>query len=141
MSYKLVLETKPRGSLVSIAMAEMQEIEQQGTDCWLYRVNRIEELLKTPKSYSRTSFGKIISTSLKGSFDRFWLGQTNVIKLGQTVGPDHNKLRIYKILKGSFSPEPYLSLVRNRNQRCHITRMRVSAHLLAVERLRYSQPL
>ena len=53
-------------------------------------------------------------------------------------GIDHNKLRTYTTLKGSFTTEPYLTLVKNRNQRQHLTRLGVSASNLDIERLRYS---
>ena len=36
--------------------------------------------------------------------------------------------------------EPYLETVANRNQRCSLTRMRISAHSLGVETLRYRVP-
>ena len=46
----------------------------------------------------------------------------------------------YNQFKGAFSIEPYLFLVRNRNQHSDLTRLRISAHCLGVERLRYTQP-
>ena len=55
-------------------------------------------------------------------------------------GRDQNKLRLYKTFKGSFSEEPYLSLVPNRNQRAALTRLRVSAHRLQIEVGRYTTP-
>ena len=36
---------------------------------------------------------------------------------------------------------PRLVLLRNRNQRCDLTRLRISTHCLGVERLRYTQPM
>ena len=59
------------------------------------------------------------------------------------IGADneqHNKLLTYSSFKSSFSSEPYLTLVQNRNQRCHLTRLRVSAHRLGVETQRYKRP-
>ena len=50
----------------------------------------------------------------------------------------HNKLRFYCQLKSSFEREPYIDSVRNRNQRSWLTRVRISAHNLAIERGRYS---
>ena len=54
---------------------------------------------------------------------------------------DHNKLRIYRTFKSSFTAEPYLSCVRNRNQRSSLTRLRISAHCLATETLRRTRPV
>ena len=50
---------------------------------------------------------------------------------------DHTKLRTYKMFKSSFTIEPYINLVRNRNQRKSLSRFRLSAHNLDIERLRY----
>ena len=58
------------------------------------------------------------------------------------IGPDgidHNKLRTLKTFKSSFTTEPYLTLVRNRNQRKFLTRFRLSASNLDIERLRYTK--
>ena len=38
-----------------------------------------------------------------------------------------------KHLKACFAREPYLTLIRNRNQRSSLTRLRISAHTLATE--------
>ena len=53
---------------------------------------------------------------------------------------DGSKQRFYKTLKGTFSREPYLDLVKNRNQRAWLTRIRVSAHHLQIEVGRWSRP-
>ena len=54
---------------------------------------------------------------------------------------DHNKLRTYRTLKSSFTREPYIDLVRNRNQRCFISRLRVGSHNLRVELGRHTRPI
>ena len=51
---------------------------------------------------------------------------------------NYNKLRTQNKLKGSFHREPYITNVRNRNQRCELTRLRYSATLLGIERMRYT---
>ena len=76
---------------------------------------------------------------LKSNFEGFWLDEINKIKLGDD-GQDHNKLRLYKTFKGSFRVEPYIDMVPNRNQRCFLTRLRISAHHLCIETGRYSKP-
>ena len=53
---------------------------------------------------------------------------------------DRSKLRFYKTLKGTFSRETYLDLVKNRNQHAWLTRIRVSAHHLQIEVGRWSRP-
>ena len=76
---------------------------------------------------------------LKSKFESFWIKEINTVKLGAD-GLDHNKLRLYKNIKGSFKIEPYLELVNNRNQRCNLTRMRISAHHLHIETGHYNRP-
>ena len=44
-------------------------------------------------------------------------------------------------VKSSFTTEPYIKLVQNRNQRSSLTRLRISAHTLASELLRRAQPV
>ena len=74
-------------------------------------------------------------------FDRFWLDQINARKLGND-GLDHNKLRFYKTLKGSFTQEPYITNIQNKSQRAWLTRYRVSAvPNLRLESGRYGRPV
>ena len=54
---------------------------------------------------------------------------------------DHNKLRTYKTYKSSFTREPYIDLVRNRNQKSSLTRLRTGSHFLGVEKGRWSRPV
>ena len=54
---------------------------------------------------------------------------------------DHNKLRTYRTFKGSFTREPYIDQVRNRNQRASLARLRTGSHNLGVERGRWARPV
>ena len=57
-------------------------------------------------------------------------------------GIDHNKLRFYKKLKGSFTQEPYITNILNKSQRAWLTRYRVSAvPNLGIESGRYTRPV
>ena len=48
---------------------------------------------------------------------------------------------MYKLLKGSFKQEPYITNIKNRNQRAWLSRYRTSAHNLRVESGRYTSPV
>ena len=85
---------------------------------------------------SANTVAKQVKSRLHSLFDRFWIEEINKVNIGAD-GEDHNKLRFYKTFKTSFTVEPYIKLVQNRNQRCHLTRIRISAHQLEVEVLRY----
>ena len=82
----------------------------------------------------------LISNILRSKFDVYWLDEINQVKPDNS-GQDHNKLRTYKKLKGSFHCEPYIINVRKRNQRCELTRLRCSASLLGIDRLCYTRPV
>ena len=121
----------------------MRDMSAAGQDCWLTRVDKLETLLniRGPRVYNKTS-GKIISSKLQSKFSAYWLDRINEFK-ANTHGDsqNHNKLRTYCKLKGSFTQEPYISLVRNRNQRASLTRLRVSSHNLGIELGRRTQPI
>ena len=116
-------------------------MSDRGQDCWLSRVNQIQNLLNitTPRIYNKAS-GKHISSRLQSKFDRHWLDKVNEIKTRNSDNLNHNKLRTYCTFKASFTMEPYLSLVRNRNQRSFISRLAVGSHTLAVELGRRTRP-
>ena len=51
-----------------------------------------------------------------------------------------NKLRTLALFKGSCIYEPYLNIIQNKNERKELTRLRISAHKLAIESGRYTRP-
>ena len=139
LNYKLCLENKPSNSILGLAMAEMATMASQGVDCWLSRVNKMASVLKSPRTKYSAGSGRLILKTVKGCFDRYWMDEIKSTRIGAD-NEQHNKLLTYSSFKSSFSSEPYLTLVQNRNQRCHLTRLRVSAHRLGVETQRYKRP-
>ena len=90
---------------------------------------------------SKESAGIFLGKKLNSIFDRFWLDQINVSK-PDSNNIDHNKLRFYKTLKGSFTREPYASNIKNKSQRAWLTRFRVSSvSNLRIESGRYTRPI
>ena len=143
LNYKLSLFSRQSSTnLIGNVLSEMSAMCDRGQDCWLTRVNRIEHLLNLPKNMkkSKTS-GKNLKVLVRSKFDKHWLEKINEFKPNKTDNLDHNKLRVYKKFKSSFTSEPYIRLVRNRNQRSSLTRIRISAHTLATEVLRRSRPV
>ena len=139
LNYRLNLVRKPASSLVGLAMAEMRSMASEGVDCWLGRVNKINNIIKLPKIYYNKVSGHKILKCVRSKFDRYWLDQIKSVRVGPD-GVEHNKLLTYSSFKSHFGTEPYITLVRNRSQRCHLTRLRVSAHRLSCEVLRYRRP-
>ena len=143
INYKLSLEKKRNESpIMDLLLTEMTEMTDKGQDCWLSRVNQICKLLNFPTCLSfGANSGKTITKFIKGRFANYWLMKINEFKANKNDNLDHNKLRVYKSLKLSFDREPYIEAVRNRNQRSSLTRLRISAHCLATELGRRTQPI
>ena len=139
LSYKLSLASKPANTPIGLAMAEMRAMALQGKDCWLSRTNKMSELLSLPKIHYSKFSGRRILKIVQSRFDRYWLDQISSTRTGRD-GAEHNKLITYSSLKGFYGKEPYVALVNNRNQRCHLSRLRVSAHRLGIEVQRYKRP-
>ena len=143
LNYKQsLLSRKSSNKLVACTLYAMEQLNSKNADCWLRKVIDIEKLLKIPSNifYNKTS-GKKILKLIKSKFDSYYLDKINEIKLSSSDSHDHNKLRTYKSLKSSFTREPYVDLVRNRNQRCFLSRLRTSSHNLRVELGRYTRPI
>ena len=126
----------PLSSLVSQALTEMRVMSDNNVDCWYSRVSKLKTLFDIPHFNNMTNpdlVGKRIKKSIEGKFSVFWKQEVNRVKLVPGSDTDHNRLRFYKTLKSSFTIEPYLSLVENRNQRSWLSRIRISAHRLHIE--------
>ena len=143
INYKFsILSRKTPTNLIGNVWSEMTEMSEKGIDCWLTRVTQIEKHFKIPSNLKYNKFsGKKITSILRGKFDCFWLRKINEIKNCGPDNQDHNKLRVYKTFKACFAAEPYITCVRNRNQRSALTRLRISAHSLATEVLRRTRPV
>lgn len=142
LKYAWSIQNSVSDSLLSDTITEMRSFSDQGDDCWLKRVDSLHKLLNIPKLpsyYKESSVGKIITKKLSAKFDRYYLSEINKVK-PDAEGIDRSKLRFYRTFKGSFTREPYLDLVRNRNQRKWLTRIRVSSHTLQIEVGRWKIP-
>ena len=140
LKYEWVLRSADTDSVVSKAIREMAD--KPHLDTWYSRVQKIKSVLNVPNLKGCKDTVSIqLSKKLNSSFDRFWINQINVEKIGSD-GIDHNKLRFYKTLKGSFTQEPYISNILNKSQRAWLTRYRVSAvPSLGLESGRYTRPV
>ena len=140
VKYEWHLRNVDQSSMISMAVREMAD--KPYLDTWYSRVQSIKSLLGISGlhgSYDCVSLS--LTKKCSSIFDRFWLDQINAPKLGSD-GEDHNKLRFYKTLKGSFTQEPYVSEIKNKSQRAWLTRYRVSAvSNLRIESGHYSRPV
>ena len=145
LKYEWYVSNKsPLSSLVYQAVTEMKSMTNPNSDCWYYRVKKLKTMFQIPDFNCRTNpdtIAKKISNIIESKFSLFWKQEISRIKLGPNDTTDRNKLRFYKTLKSSFSIEPYISSIQNRNQRAWISRIRLSAHRLCIETGRYTQPI
>ena len=147
INYKLSLlgPNNQQSSLLYDVMQEMKIMTSSGSDCWLSRVCKIQNLLNIPDTpcFKRVQ-GKKCTAKIKSKFDRFWIDRLNSMGTNSqnlTDQSDHNKLRTYRVFKSSFTREPYIDLVKNRNQRTAIARLRIGSHRLNIERGRWTRPV
>ena len=102
-----------------MAIAEIQVMAQQSKDCWLTRINKRSELVKLPKIHNSKFSGRPILKIVQSRFDRYWLDEISSNRV-EPDGAEHNKLVTYSSFKAFFETEPFVALVNNRNQRCHL---------------------
>ena len=139
IKYQYMLDRIDKSSLIFKAISEMKDITD--FDTWYSKVEKMKELFNITRIRCKPSkAGGVINKIVQSKFDRFFLDEINLSKIGSD-GMDHNKLRLYKTLKGSFSQEPYLTNITNRNQRAWLSRYRTSAHSLQIELGRYTRPV
>ena len=137
-----------QSSLLYDVVQEMKIMTSSGSDCWLSRVYKIQKLLNLPDTpcFKRLQ-GKKCTANIRSKFDRFWLDKLNSMETNsqnlsdQSDQRDRNKLRTYRVFKASFTREPYIDLVKNRNQRTAIARLRTGSHLLNIEKGRWTRPV
>jgi hypothetical protein len=73
---------------------------------------------------------------MKSVFESHWLNELN--RKNSRKGAGGNKLRSYCTFKNTFQYEPYLDLLPNFHARKRVTRLRISAHSLEIERGRHT---
>ena len=78
----------------------------------------------------------VVAKSLKYLYVNMWKKEVH----GNNINPLHGKLCTYRKIKQNFCYENYLDDVRNRDDRSAVTKLRISAHKLFIERGRYIRP-
>lgn len=122
------------------ALLESRKIHKEGKVSWFSSVKYIlsqtyqrNDLVDKPCSISKQTLINNVSESLKRKHNMNW--HSAIFKDDPTGSG--NKLRTYKLFKSNFSLEKYIILVKNSSHRKSLTRLRISAHDLEIERGRY----
>ena len=132
LKFREYLRGKEKNSLLHEAMVSGNNLSQKNDSrTWLSRCNNMEAMLKSDdaNTVSDLSKRKQIKNCLGARLSYEWLNKIQ----------NEDKMRTYTSFKRHFVPEDYLSL----KQECHrkaLTRFRISAHTLAIERGRYTTP-
>ena len=117
------------GSLLAAAFSVQKDL---GLDWY----SNISNIIKNLKNLNNNSPAKSrLSTSIAHSMRQQF---TNLWGLAKSMSP---KLEFYNKIKTKFEPEPYLSSIKNSYHRASVTRFRISAHNLYIERGRYKTPI
>jgi hypothetical protein len=115
-----------------------KDLGQRNTSSWCNFIKDIAPLLECTYSELMASRKNIKTNTkliLQSRYERFW--RLQVGDGSQTTG----KLATYTRVKSSFRTENYLADVTNRQHRYALTRLRISAHHLYIERGRYLKPM
>ena len=123
--------TRVENSDNPVISAAFHEQVTLGLDWFSNICNLIEKYKGMSPSNSNAKLSTLIAHHMRGDFVEKW-------KSAKRVSP---KLEFYNSLKNEFGPEKYLNLVKCPDARKSLTRLRISAHNLYIERGRYETPL
>ena len=99
-------------------------------ESWASKIDHFIQYIKNTNGFYGTDINRRnIKSSLKAMYVEHWLAKMAT----------ESKMRTYRQLKTNFKYEQYLDLV-NSQHRKSLTRFRISAHNLAIERGRYTRP-
>ena len=115
-------------SLVSAAFREQAELDLP----WYANLSKLINKYHDPtNSNTKAKQSTLTAHLMKEEFVDNW----------KQAKSDSPKLEFYNKIKTEFGPEKYLTLVRDQEARKSLTRLRISAHNLFIERGRYESPL
>jgi len=134
IKYKEYLHSKDKTSVLyeALKLCESMPESTSHTKYWISQCNKIKEVLHSSCDNQlnlNQSSKKQIKLCINSLYTREWEN-----KISQ-----ESKMRTYNVFKNSFVMEDYLSL-KNEHFRKALTKLRISAHTLAIEKGRYTIP-
>jgi len=133
MKYKEYLMSKKEDSLLHEALLSGGNLpETTVSKYWVSQCSQMQQLLTCDTSNTVSDFSdrKSVKQCLGVHYSNLWLEKIR----------QENKMRTYVKFKASFVPEDYLSIKHEKHRKA-LTKLRISAHSLAIERGRYTRPL
>ena len=135
-----MLDAKRDSLLYDCYQFQIAEINQN--KCWLSSVKEIllemgyEEYWYQQEVPNQKSFIRNLQRKLCDLYAKQVRDDMNC-----DDGPNgRNKLRTYRLIKGDYKMETYLTDIKSREMRSNIAKLRISAHDLQIERGRYHRP-
>ena len=131
---KIVTE-RDKNSIVYNCYLYNFEVDQSGGNSWVTPIRTLHEKLNLNSLWENHGTIQIkrvvdyIKQQLHHLYEFTWNNEL--------YGHENNKLRFYRKYKKDFKQEDYFSYNSNFAQRCNLTKLRISAHSLAIEKGRY----
>jgi hypothetical protein len=126
IKYQERISSMGSNTLLSEALQTCQEIKCKKTG-WVHEFEKLNDLFKVDEYlYSNAQLAKeIMKINYRSNINKDIM--------------ESNKLRTFKLFKNELKYEPYLNIVKNETDRSNLTRFRISAHDLNIERGRYNK--
>ena len=138
LKYWSYIENHSTNSILKEALDCCKELHSKGTYTWYSFITNLQSIVglnqnigiaPNPKNI------KLMITNLKKRYENHWHSVLNDDATG--TNKSRTKLRTYRSFKRFFGLEKYLSLIKNEDIRACLTKFRLSAHKLRIERGRY----
>ena len=132
-------------NLLTEALNENYKMFENNQHCWInciYMILKELDMLKiftSPKTCGYSDICKV-KQLLRDDYVRIWKNEINKTKINPVTNRNENKLRTYCKFKSEFKREKYLEYVKDFKTRSTLSRFRISAHKLEIERGRYTIP-
>ena len=137
LSYWHRLETTS-SELLMDALACSKTLHNEGFNTWFSSISNVCKLLNvsvTTEMLSDMSF-----KSFKKNIKNVILAKFKIFRDDFRANNMDGKLRTYFSFKEHFEFEQYLNIIKNFDKRRSLTKFRISAHRLKIERGRFSKP-
>ena len=123
------------------------ELEHANTPNWLSGIKNImttcglnhtwKFIFHQTRNVSLSYVINATKSKLLDIYQNQWISKLHCVGKNSNEG---NKLRSYALFKSNFSTENYLKVIKSKDQRSSLTRLRISAHNLLIEKGRRARP-
>ena len=137
LKYWSFIENKSSNLVLKAALDCSKEMHFKGTYTWFSFVKNIQAILgncHNPNNAPNLKHIKVMVKKLRYRYQKHW---HSILNDSDTKQCKSKKLRTYRLFKTSFGRERYLSVVKNIEVRSCLSKFRLSAHNLMIEKGRH----